>query len=841
MSYEIVISATNFTVSSSSTQLAVTVNSPATPIFTITNAVSSLSYTKLVNTTSIYTDAVELVLGDLNTFWKGQWTTGTYYRGDIVEYQYSQYFLDDWNPDITIPYSSNTAPPNDATWIRFNWHEAPFTNLTVTNSLTVGNGVGSGGLTINNTATFNGNVFFNNNTVSFNTLTVTKSFIYNGLTYPYDRGLFGQVLFTNGVDKADWVNLGDLVYWSLTSDLRTNGFKIATYAQDQDLVIGANDINIPVLSQIRFRGNAIGGKDWNAELTAYEIIMSAAQRGINLNNSVWVYTDKTILKSPVISSGTFTADGSMTVNGAFRANGTFSATNVTSLTASGTITANGSLITNGTLTSNGTLTANTATFNGPVRVNNSLTMGPNQLIYLSSSGIRFSDGTIQTTVALTDADVDGGVGIYKTTATNKIFLNLSTATTSTLGGIRPGVGVYLKGETLNLSTATTSTLGGIIVGSGLEISTGSVLSVVTTTSVKSITSGTGIFINTSTGDVVISGYPRNIYVAGTATSVSISTGSSATITVAYWANTATSTTLGVVKPGYGLNIDSDGFLNASSTTTSGLVDLTSDMSTNGFTIQYNNTYSYTKLFLDPTQTELQHSTNTYLILGNSEVILQRDSVDSYLQLIEDTATIQARSNAYLQINSGTTTLQRSPGSSISLTTNRITVQSTANTYLQVDPTTIRLQRTSPNFVSLSANSATIQSTTTNYLQLTPNNTLLKNQNASISLTATNVTVDSATINLKSSNSATIKSTNYQIVVDNEGLKFQDLIPGHGLNRLQISTDDFIIGNAAGENSVLRVSAIYNYAGTYAPFFPAGVQYPDQTVQFTAYQPDQGLL
>jgi hypothetical protein len=41
---------------------------------------------------------------------------------------------------------------------------------------------------------------------------------------------------------------------------------------------------------------------------------------------------------------------------------------------------------------------------------------------------------------------------------------------------------------------------------------------------------------------------------------------------------------------------------------------------------------------------------------------------------------------------------------------------------------------------------------------------------------------------------------------------------------------------------LHVRAIYNYDGTFAPFFPAGVQYQDQTVQRTAWRGyDQGLI
>jgi hypothetical protein len=45
----------------------------------------------------------------------------------------------------------------------------------------------------------------------------------------------------------------------------------------------------------------------------------------------------------------------------------------------------------------------------------------------------------------------------------------------------------------------------------------------------------------------------------------------------------------------------------------------------------------------------------------------------------------------------------------------------------------------------------------------------------------------------------------------------------------------IIGNGQYA-SQLRVQEIYNYAGTYAPVFPAGIQFGDNSVQTTAWQP-----
>lgn len=58
--------------------------------------------------------------------------------------------------------------------------------------------------------------------------------------------------------------------------------------------------------------------------------------------------------------------------------------------------------------------------------------------------------------------------------------------------------------------------------------------------------------------------------------------------------------------------------------------------------------------------------------------------------------------------------------------------------------------------------------------------------------------------------------------------------------IYIKANETVIGQSAGY-STLQVGRIYNYAGTNAPFFPAGVQYPDNTIQVTAFYPDQGLL
>jgi len=114
--------------------------------------------------------------------------------------------------------------------------------LTTTTSLTVestatflGTTTFTGQLISNNTATFNSPVFYNSNltapTINATTLNVAGTatitrLISGGTQFPLNDGAYGQVIFTNGTGVANWVNLGDLVYWQLSDDLQTNGYDI---------------------------------------------------------------------------------------------------------------------------------------------------------------------------------------------------------------------------------------------------------------------------------------------------------------------------------------------------------------------------------------------------------------------------------------------------------------------------------------------------------------------------------------------------------------------------------------------------------------------------------------
>ena len=150
-------------------------------------------------------------------------------------------------------------------------------NLSVGGNLNVGGGSTGSGLTINSTSTFNGKVYFNSSTyftapivgaivangtstfnapVFFNSsatfngsifgvsnltvanLTATNSITAGGIQFPNNPGTYGQVLATNGLNTATWVNLGSLNFWSLSTDLETNGFNIVTGGLGANLTIG---------------------------------------------------------------------------------------------------------------------------------------------------------------------------------------------------------------------------------------------------------------------------------------------------------------------------------------------------------------------------------------------------------------------------------------------------------------------------------------------------------------------------------------------------------------------------------------------------------------------------
>lgn len=413
---------TNVTISSTTTSFPITITSDNNT-FTVTNQVSTFTVTNVSPTISFATESAPF---DFSTKNRGQWVSGDVYtRGDIVYYEYSTYICDiAYNAQLV----SSTPPPNDtASWELFIFQEWPMRYLNVDTTATV-----SGSLVVLGTSTFVG-------TTTFTDLTVNNQFIINGLKYPINKGTYGQVLYTGGDETglAAWRNLGELVFWSLSTDLLTNGFNItsgqgaaSSYTHPQ-LTIGAG-VTGNLSSAIKFSAASSG--------TTGTISMTATSVAIKGNLNV-------------------------TGNGSFSGN----------LNVSGSIDTNGSLDVNDTLAVDGdtylrgTVFGNTAP--DPVK--------------LGTGGIRFSDGTVQTTA---------GTGTFTIS---------QIASTTVLGVIR--VGNYLAinsgtgvlnvipdaGWTYSLPFATTSTLGGIKVGYGLAINS--------STGVLDVTSST--FTNTQATNV----------------------------------------------------------------------------------------------------------------------------------------------------------------------------------------------------------------------------------------------------------------------------------------------------------------------------------------------------
>jgi hypothetical protein len=455
----VIVTATEVLITSTSTEFPVTVTSDNV-LFTVTNQVSNFT---VVNQTPTITFATESAVFDLASKNRGEWVNGgVYSRSDIVHYQYSTYICD-------IAYNTlltSTTPPPDAPadWELLIFHEWPMAYLNVTNTATI-----NGNLLVNGTSTFVG-------TTTFTDLTVNNQFIINGLKYPINKGTYGQVLFTGGDETglAAWVNLGELVFWSLSDDLLTNGFNITSgqganspYTHPQ-LTIGAG-VTGRLSSSIKFSA-ASSGTTGTISMTA----TSVAIKG-NLN---------------VTGNGTFSDNLNVSDN----------------LDVNGTVDFADSLAVGGI-----------ATFEDDVIIEGDLGGLSNGLVRLMT-GIRFPDGT-----SLSTAAIGTGTSI------------VPIATTATLGIIRVGANLAINTETgvlsgtvqtFVLNTATTSTLGGVKIGSGLQINsstgvlsvnTGSIdLAIATTSSLGVVQVGNGLVI-TPEGVLSTNVNPGDLPIATTST------------------------------------------------------------------------------------------------------------------------------------------------------------------------------------------------------------------------------------------------------------------------------------------------------------------------------------
>lgn len=281
---EVIVTSTNYNVGFSTTTSNITVTSDNT-LFTVTNTVYNFTVTNYAPEFTFMTDGNQF---DFVVKHRGEWESGaTYTRNDVVRFENSIYIC---SIGVLDTLTSEFNPVEDFySWELFYWNQWDKKYLTITGPLTVGgqlsvaqtgtfasdlsvgasmnvsqnlnvgqsvdiNGQvdiagdinGGGNLTIDSDFSAGGNGSFGldldvggsfiattgtfTTTLSVGEPGTTGTFYINGLRYPTNKGTYGQVLYTGGdeTSQAAWVNLGELVFWSLSDDLITNGFKIVT-------------------------------------------------------------------------------------------------------------------------------------------------------------------------------------------------------------------------------------------------------------------------------------------------------------------------------------------------------------------------------------------------------------------------------------------------------------------------------------------------------------------------------------------------------------------------------------------------------------------------------------
>lgn len=292
--------------------------------------------------------------------------------------------------------------------------------VNVLGTATFSNEFNVNGVATFNTATFNKPVTFNdvadfNSTATFEEIDTTQLTVA-GVTYPTNYGLYGQVIANFGDGHAEWRNLGDLNFWSLNDDLKTNGF---------DLLTGSPTVDLALI-----RGSSINTS------SAY-INLFTENDGGTLYKSVTVQSDERI---HLISSGVDIKIGGKT-----------------SVGDSGQIR----------------IGASRTDIDGTVRLSGTLRGGyyTDDRVHVGPNGFEFSDGTrlttafpdisgilpIATSSLLGGIKVGSGLNIDPTSGvlSNSYSYTLPFASNSTLGGIRVGAGLAM-----NPSTGVLSATGG---------------------------------------------------------------------------------------------------------------------------------------------------------------------------------------------------------------------------------------------------------------------------------------------------------------------------------------------------------------------------------------------
>ena len=409
----------------------------------------------------------------------GPWTAGaTYVLNSWVSYNGYIWQLNDLNgtyasePSLTNPYWGLIGSQGDQAL--FTTSSVTFRNLTLSGNLSASGGV-------------------------FSNLTVTNRLTAGGIRYPITNGDYGQVLTTNGENEANWADIGAIVTasirpatrenlggviigpglnvtaggvisvntgtggaligWNLTDNLRTNGFSIETGVPP----ILSEAFPVPKLEiGSGLRDNMDAALIFDARSTATSVVRllgdvvriasgnASVNNTIPYRNEIRVSSTQTELMGTVFLSGAVKI-GSTSSNIVLGNTGTNNSNNITIASA-----------VRGGRTSTGGSYFDVL---DNIKIAGKLLGGGDNTPVFAAAGIRFADGSIQTSGNTT----------------------LPTATTSTLGLVKvptgSGLTVLSDGSlylSYSLPTATTSTLGGIKIGAGLAINGSGVVSVTTT-------------------------------------------------------------------------------------------------------------------------------------------------------------------------------------------------------------------------------------------------------------------------------------------------------------------------------------------------------------------------
>jgi hypothetical protein len=465
-------------------------------------------------------------------------------------------------------------------------------HLTVTNHISAGSlSIGSltgDGLTINSQSTFNGTSTFNNRvfvngesefdkfvrfnnsstfagtatfladvnmanaSLTVNNLTATNSLRASGVLYPITTGSFGQVIANMGDYTAQWRNLGDLVFWSLSDDLKTNGFNIVSGSSSTQLTIGNGADGAVPQGYIKFDNNQIDIKTPGG--FTIEAGRPVAGGDIDISTAFGdVYITASRARSLDLYGGAVYINSEGLVE--------FNAGTVNFANANVEFGLSGS-----------------ATFKNGLFVQTG-----NARFSTSTQGIQFGDGTIQ-----------------RTASTSTIS---TTATSTRLGGVKIGSGISITADgtisaaggggggetivasgtgtvvytsiagsattyTVALTPASSGALGGVRVGSGLDIDGDGVLSTTATSTPAS---------RSQLGAVIIG------------SGINVTTTGSISVPV------ASASVRGSIRVGTGLSIDGDGILSSSATLNTGTFSLSSDAKSNEFKITDDTTLNYLRL------------------------------------------------------------------------------------------------------------------------------------------------------------------------------------------------------------------------------------------------------